>query len=118
MMRLMSFMVVVFVVCAGTVHAVDQGDIYAWGDRMKALNGHALTGIVKVAAGGYHCLALKSDGSIVEWGSGGAVFPPAGNDFVDIVVGEGHNLALKSDGSIVGWGDNNYGQASPPLGKG
>jgi alpha-tubulin suppressor-like RCC1 family protein len=74
---------------------------------------------VAIVVGLGHSLVLKSDGSIVGWGSNffGQATPPPGNDFVAIAAGESHSLALKSDGSIVGWGLNNYGQANPPLGN-
>ena len=41
-----------------------------------------LTGVVAIAAGGYHSLALKSDDTIVGWGYNGygEAAPPAGFD--------------------------------------
>jgi alpha-tubulin suppressor-like RCC1 family protein len=62
---------------------------------------------VAIAVGGFHNLALKSDGAIAAWGSNaygeGAV--PAGlSGLTAIAAGLFHNLALKSDGPIVAWG--------------
>ncbi|MBN1392082.1 MAG: hypothetical protein JW947_04685, partial [Sedimentisphaerales bacterium] len=55
------------------------------------------TDFVAVAAGYYHSLALKSDGTIVGWGYDGygQATPPAGNDFVAVAAGGYHSLALK-----------------------
>jgi len=74
---------------------------------------------VTIAVGGYHSLALKSDGSIVGWDGNNynQAAPPAGNDFIAIAAGGEHSLALKSDGSMVGWGNNDDGQATPPVGN-
>src|SRR5436309_2946478 len=58
-----------------------------------------------------HCLALKSDGTVVEWGdfstdstipTSGA--PPGLSNVVSIACGYHHNLALKEDGTVVAWG--------------
>jgi hypothetical protein len=72
---------------------------------------------VAIAAGFYHSLGLKSDGSIVGWGSDdfGQATPPDGNDYVAIAAGGLHGLALKAHGSIVCWGYNDYGQATAPA---
>ncbi|MGA2092780.1 MAG: hypothetical protein ABSH16_05150 [Sedimentisphaerales bacterium] len=82
----------------------------------SALFGSQFTAI---AAGMDFSLALKSDGSIVGWGSNtwGQTTPPDGNNFIAIAAGYGHSLALKSDGSIAAWGDNYYGQTTPPAGN-
>jgi hypothetical protein len=76
---------------------------------------------VAIAAGDYHSLALKYDGSIVGWGNDdfGQARPPGGDDFIALAAGAAgsHSLALRSDGSIVGWGDDQYGQATPPAGN-
>jgi hypothetical protein len=70
-----------------------------------------------VAAGAYHSLGLKDDGTIVAWGGNyegqcDAPLPNAG--FVAVVAGYWHSLGLKADGSIVAWGYNMYGQCDVP----
>ncbi|GAJ14197.1 unnamed protein product, partial [marine sediment metagenome] len=67
---------------------------------------------VAIAAGKRHCLALKSDGSLVAWGynTHGECNVPDGTDFTAITAGIYHSIALKSDGSIVVWGDDSLWQ--------
>jgi len=51
----------------------------------------------RIAAGGGHSLALRSDGSIVGWGDNeyGQATLPAGNDFVAIATGWDYSLAIR-----------------------
>ncbi|MHC4266598.1 MAG: hypothetical protein ACYSUK_11825 [Planctomycetota bacterium] len=102
----------------------EKGGLVSWGDR-KLPESDLDSGIVAIAAGYDHSLALKSDGSIVGWGKDhyGQATPPAGTDYVAIAAGYVaisaggyHSLALRSDGSIVGWGYDYHGQATPPAG--
>jgi hypothetical protein len=68
---------------------------------------------VQIDGGGLHSIALRTNGSIVSWGSdahGQVSGTPTGTDFVQVSGGYYHSLALKSDGSIVSWGRNNYRQ--------
>jgi len=83
-----------------------------------------LTGVVQVASGAYHTLALKADGTVVAWGYGGtgalgtgsfdtSVEPqviPDLDSVVSVAAGAYHSLALKADGSVVAWGANYLGQ--------
>lgn len=96
----------------------DQGSIVAWGAQRIDRSVFDAQ-FIAVAAGTWHSLALKRDGSIVGWGHNeyGQATPPDGNDFIAIAAGGAHSLALKRDGSIVGWGWNEYGQATPPAGN-
>ncbi|HEX5503851.1 MAG TPA: MBG domain-containing protein, partial [Thermomicrobiales bacterium] len=101
--------------------AATGGTVVAWGNNGEGETNvpAGLAGVVAVAAGGYHSLALKADGTVVAWGynSHGQADVPAGLSGVTaIAAGKDFGLALKSDGTVVGWGSNDYGQASPPAG--
>ena len=95
------------------------GSILGWGSQVVDSAELDQKNHIAIAAGGYHSLALKSDGTIVGWGENGSgqATPPAGNNYTAISAGGYHSLALKSDGTIVGWGYNYYGQATPPAGN-
>ncbi len=72
-----------------------------------------------IAAGGYHSLALKADGTVLGWGddSYGQNEAPAGlSKVVTVAAGLDHNLALNADGTVLGWGDNSDGQTNIPAG--
>jgi alpha-tubulin suppressor-like RCC1 family protein len=76
-----------------------------------------LTNIVAIAAGAYHSLALKDDGTVYAWGwnSGGQSTPPPGlTGGTAISGGYAFSVALKSDGTLVTWGDNTDGQTTIP----
>jgi hypothetical protein len=97
------------------------GTVVAWGRNTYGQTSvpAGLTGVVAVAAGGFHSLALKADGTAVAWGhndAGQASVPAGLTGVVAIAAGQFHSLALRSDGTVVAWGYNNYGQASVPAG--
>jgi hypothetical protein len=74
---------------------------------------------ITLAAGYWHSLALKADGTVVGWGgnSAGQInIPPGLNNVVAIAAGYQHSLALKANGTVVGWGDNSAGQTNVPAG--
>jgi hypothetical protein len=78
-----------------------------------------LGGVVGIAAGALHNLALKSDGTVVAWGSnntGQTAVPSGLTEVRAVAAGTGHSLALKNDGTVVAWGRNEYGQATVPAG--
>ena len=95
-----------------------------------SMNNGVLNGVVAVAAGSAHSLALKADGTVWAWGSnsvGQVGNPSAGalSDFavqvklasgaflsgvVGIAAGDSHSLAVRSDGTVWAWGSNSSGQ--------
>ena len=78
-----------------------------------------LTGVVAIAGGYYHSLAVKSDGTVWAWGYNGAgqlgdgtttnrltPVPVSGLTGVVAIAGGGcDSLALKSDGTVWAWGE-------------
>ncbi|MBB6636049.1 immunoglobulin-like domain-containing protein [Cohnella thailandensis] len=94
---------------------------YGSGKANAAQTG-AGSGIVKIAAGAYHSLALKSDGTVVAWGSNSAGQTDVPDELagpgkaIDIAAAGNYSLALKSDGTVVAWGDNHNGVTDVPAG--
>ncbi len=78
------------------------------------------SGIVAISAGRSHSLALKADGTLLQWGlrqagsfanADPAPLPvPNTTGIIAISAGGFHSLALKTDGTVLAWGYNNYGQ--------
>ncbi len=129
-------------VAAGGNHSLalkSDGTVLAWGSDTSGQLGDSLTkansnipvtvanasGIIAIAAGFDHSLALKSDGTILAWGQD--QYGQLGNDstkedqllpvpvsmasnIVAIAAGNSHSLALKSDGTILSWGNDYSGQ--------
>jgi len=117
-----------------------DGTLWSWGDNTKGQLGDGSTSFsrsipakigtdtnwVAVAAGDFHTLALKTDGSLWAWGenSSGQVGSSAvvpGNQTVPtrigteinwaaIAAGGSHSLALRSFYFLWGWGTNGAGQ--------
>ena len=106
-----------------------DGTVAVWGDNTYGQTNvpGGLTNVVAVAAGGYHSLALKADGTVVAWGAGATntgLLPNYGQsavpgdltNVVAVAAGVYHSLALKADGTVVAWGNNNAGQTNVPGG--
>jgi alpha-tubulin suppressor-like RCC1 family protein len=94
------------------------GNVVGWGSGAGPVPG-GLNGVVAIAAGEGHSVALKADGTVVAWGvndQGQATVPSGLTGVVAIAAGSAHSLALKSDGTVVGWGANDNRQSTVPDG--
>jgi alpha-tubulin suppressor-like RCC1 family protein len=95
-----------------------DGTVSATGDNSAGQTNvpAGLTGVVAVAAGSGSSMALKSDGTVVEWGASWMGSAPSGlTGVVAIARGTDHALALKSNGTVVAWGHNAEGQTNVPA---
>jgi trimeric autotransporter adhesin len=80
--------------------------------------GQLLTDVTAIAAGYYHSLALKGDGTVVGWGknSDGQCTAHSGvTNILALAAGGAHSLALRTDGAVLSWGDNSAGQNDIPA---
>jgi hypothetical protein len=103
------------------------GGVLAWGCGAGLDSGQcsvppaAASGVVAIAAGSNHSLALKRDGSVVAWGCRGNEFgqctvPAAAASGVSAIsAGLHHSLALKN-GTVLAWGCGiDFGQCAVPA---
>jgi alpha-tubulin suppressor-like RCC1 family protein len=133
-------------IAAGGSHSMAlnaAGEVYAWGDNNRGQLGNNNTpngslsptavatppaGVIGIASGGSHSLALADTGEVWSWGANGLgqlgdnnsgtdapaptqVTPNAGFvRAVSIAAGADHSLALTYDGKVFAWGKNQEGQ--------
>ena len=130
-------------IAAGLDHSLavrsPDGTVYAWGRNQTGQIGNGttsaqgvqsgivpgLSGVVSVAAGDGHSLALRNDGTVWAWGSnqaGELGDDDAGIDKASpvqvanlagisaVAAGCDHSLALGADGNVWAWGSNSSGQ--------
>jgi len=74
-----------------------------------------ISNVVAIASGGQHCLALKSDGTVLSWGNL-TIVPPLVTNVVAIAAGAEHSVAMKADGTVVAWDANWAEQTDIPPG--
>ncbi|EKX72652.1 Regulator of chromosome condensation RCC1 domain containing protein [Theileria equi strain WA] len=82
----------------------------------------SISGILKVALGSIHTIALTHDGLLYSCGAGTSgrlgtgsisnslVFTLVQTDvkFIDVAVGSSHSLAISLDNNLYGWGEGKY----------
>ena len=74
----------------------------------------AVTDAIAISAGGQQSLALKRDGTVVQWGQTFASVPSGMADVTAIASGTNFHLALLTNTTVVAWGANGSGQATVP----
>jgi len=92
-----------------------NGTVVVWGDNSCGQTNvpATATNVVTVAAGDFHCLALKADGTVMVWGDnsyGQTNVPATATNVVTIAAGTDSCLAVRADGSVIAWGANNWGE--------
>ncbi len=101
--------------------AVSAPNIVVWGTNSVGSTNipPALTNVVAITAGAYHCLALRPDKKITSWGYnafGQTNVPSNVTNVAAFSAGQLFSMALLSDRTVSVWGDNSYWQLGvPPL---
>ena len=131
-------------IAAGAFHSLarkSDGTLWAWGNNSYGQLGNNTNLIdgtttrinsplqiagntwAEIAAGDFHSLARKNDGTLWAWGRNdfgqlgdnttidrSLPMQINGNTWAKIASGANHSLAIKNDGTLWAWGQNNYGQ--------
>ena len=143
-------------VSTGSEHTIalkTDGSLWAWGSNVFAQLGDGTggggfddnsgnkniqtkigtdTNWASVSAGGYHTVAIKTDGSLWAWGNGDSGRLGDGTEtnkntptqigtdknWKSVSAGWGHTVAIKTDGSLWAWGRNYYAQLGDGTGGG
>ncbi len=131
----------VIAIAGGYRHSLalkSDGTVWAWGANtayqlgVTTIDDHqpyptqvvGLTGIVAVAAGAEHNLAIQATGELWAWGAnssgqlgnglvGSSSFPVllgAPTDVVAVDCGVSHSMAITEQGQVLSWGDNTWSQ--------
>ncbi|KAI9009234.1 regulator of chromosome condensation 1/beta-lactamase-inhibitor protein II [Hyaloraphidium curvatum] len=100
-----------------TVAVMSDGTVQAWGtysNGTKATVPANLRGVVRVAAGFLHTVALLRTGDLVGWGPGpgSARVPPRIPGIKDITAGAGFSAALDANGTVHVWGNRRATQTA------
>jgi hypothetical protein len=89
------------------------GTVSGWGDNtlLQSDVPVGLAGVIAVAAGPSHSVALRSDGTVITWGASELPVPVGLSNAIAIAAGSNYTVALQSDGTVQTWGS---GISAPP----
>jgi len=121
-----------------TVAVMDDGTLWAWGYNLNGRTGLGRTAgstlrperlgndtnWAQVAAGGYHTVAIRTDGTLWAWGGnlhGQLGLPGIGEraeptqvgwdtNWASVATRSLHTVAIRKDGTLWAWGTNDDGQ--------
>ena len=111
----------------GFLMVLPDGSLWQWGEiafRSRATVPQQVgtnCDWTQALAANNHCLALRCDGTLWEWGfhgylAGSPQFSSVpqqmnpGHDWIGIAAGDIHSVALRRDGTVWAWGDNSVCQ--------
>lgn len=110
----------------GSVRSADAeltiSQIAAWGFNPFSPTTNVppnLINVVAIASGFQHCLAVRADGTVSEWGdvvNWPTQVPADLYDAVSVAADGSHSLAVRRNGAVVGWGENTSRQLNIPAG--
>lgn len=99
-----------------TAWLLSDGSVVAYGAIDDQGEPPTQTNFIDVVTNGRAAVALRSDGTLRQWGRFFDFFPPAGT--YTKVAGAGSNFyAIRTDGSLAAWGFNFGGELDVPPGN-
>jgi alpha-tubulin suppressor-like RCC1 family protein len=83
-----------------------DGTVTAWGtvDDNQTNYPPGLTNVVSIAVGDAFCLALKNNGSVVDWGNVSYPAPFALTNEAAVAAGIALTVVLNENGTVAVWG--------------
>ena len=99
------------------VRATNSAGHSDWSQPAEGTLGRQIWNYTAISAGNLHSCAIRSDGSVICWGSGdaGQTGAPDGT-YKAVSTGNQHSCAISTDDTLTCWGDDQDGQANPPIG--